>query len=209
MTKAEHVNVKDDGRAFSLNAFGMNYAFHVDATGDLVHDHFGTPAQVQPTEVSGDHIPGWATRLTDEKRELPDAGRGDFRMPAIHIRTGAGHTVTEFKFTGYEVVAGKPELDGLPATFGAERDVSTLIVTLEDEESGLEATLRYSVFPAHNAVARSYTITNKGGEEVEIKRAASFTLNLDAGEWDMVYLTGDWAREANQIRRPVDTGNQG
>ncbi len=201
--------MQSDGRAFSLNAWGMNYAFHVDASGELVHDHFGTPAAVQPTEVGPEHISGWATRLTDEKRELPDVGRGDFRLPAIHIRTGAGHTVTEFKYTGYEVVAGKPELDGLPATFGGERDVATLIVTMEDEESGLEATLRYSVFPAHNAVARSYTITNKGGEEVEIKRAASFTLNLDAGEWDMVHLAGDWAREANQVRRRVDIGTQG
>ncbi|BEJ10778.1 hypothetical protein CspHIS471_0102000 [Cutaneotrichosporon sp. HIS471] len=198
-----------DSRAFSLNAWGMNYAFHVDADGDLVHDHFGTPAAVQPTEVGSGHISGWATRLTDEKRELPDAGRGDFRLPAIHIRTGAGHTVTEFKYTGYEVVRGKPELEGLPATFGGERDVSTLIVTLEDDESGLEATLRYSVFPLHNAVAKSYTITNKGSEEVEIKRAASFTLNLDAGEWDMVYLAGDWARETNQVRRHIDVGTQG
>lgn len=209
MSESKHVQVQADGRAFSLNAYGMNYCFHVDAEGELVHDHFGTPAVVTPTEVGPEHISGWATRLTDEKREFPDAGRGDFRLPAIHIRTGAGHTVTEFKYTGYEVVSGKPELDGLPSTFGGERDVATLVVTLEDEESALEATLRYSVFPAYNAVARSYTITNKGNQDVEIKRAASFTLNLDSGDWDMVQLTGDWAREASQERRPVNMGTQG
>lgn len=209
MSEAKHIEVQAEGRAFSLNAYGMNYAFHVDATGELVHDHFGTPAVVTPTEVGPEHISGWATRLTDEKREFPDAGRGDFRLPAIHIRTGAGHTVTEFKYQGYKVQAGKPELEGLPATFGGERDVATLIVTLADEESGLEAILRYSVFPEYNAVARSYTIINKGNQDVELKRAASFTLNLDSGEWDMVQLSGDWAREASQQRRPVNMGTQG
>lgn len=205
---SNHIEVGAD-KTFALSAQGMDYRFHVDAHGELVHDHFGSPAPALPPRGARDNQPGWGERLVDEMRELPDHGRGDFRLPAVHIRHGAGHTVTAFEYASHEVVSGKPTLPGLPATFGKSDEVTTLLVKLVDAEAQLEATLSYSVFPKYNAVARSFSVTNKGTKEAEIQRAASFVLNLEPGEWDMTYLAGDWSRETRQHRQSIHMGTQG
>lgn len=201
------INVTEDKTpAFAIIGKGMEYRLHVDGDGELIHDHFGSPASGLPPSAPVDGVSGWTARLGDEKRELPDFGRGDFMSPAIHIKTGKGHCVTAFKYVGHKTTKTKPKLDNLPSTFG---NSDTLILDLKDEESGLEIQLRYTSFPKYNAVARSYTIKNNGSSDVEIKRAASFTLNFEPGTWDMISLSGDWAREARQSRHPVHIGLQG
>lgn len=201
------VQVSDD-LLFSLSGKEMEYRFHVN-DGELVHDHFGGPASLLPATLASGEESGWGVALLDEDREFPDSGRGDYRLPAIHIRHTAGHTVSDFQYVSHEVVSGKQALPGLPSTFGAAGDVTTLVITMVDAEARLEAQLRYSVFPRFNAIARSFTITNNGPGAVEIQRAASFPLGLPNGDWDMIQLSGDWAREANQSRRPIHVGLQG
>ncbi|TXT13168.1 hypothetical protein VHUM_01569 [Vanrija humicola] len=191
---------------FVLSGSGVEYRFHVAADGELIHDHFGAPA---PGLASSTGPAPWGRALLDERREFPDLGRGDFRLPAFIVRHAAGHTVTAFKYAGHRVLEGKPALPGLPATFGTEADVTTLVVDLADAHSGIVAELSYSVFPAHNAIARSFTLRNGGTTPVEIQRASSFTLDLPSGEWEMVQLAGDWCRERVEMRRPVFPGTQG
>jgi alpha-galactosidase len=70
--------------------------------------------------------------------------------------------VTVFKYEGYEIVEGKRGLPGLPATYGDRSSASTLLVHLKDEVADLSATLSYAVFPAHNAIVRSFSAKNHG-----------------------------------------------
>jgi alpha-galactosidase len=197
----------DDGK-FVLSGPGVDYRFHVDATGDLVHDYYGAPIG-QYTPVTDQGGRGWGIEIAEKKREFPDSGRGDFRLPAIHLRHSTGSTVTHFKYTGYEIISGKPSLDGLPATFGTSSQVSTLIIRLSDPITSVDAELYYSIFPQHKAIVRSFKITNRNSEAIEVQRAASMSVDFPGEEWEFLRLCGDWGREMQMERTPVHRGVQG
>lgn len=195
---------------FSLNGPAISYQFHIDEEGELIHDHFGAPASpVLPFGSGKSSQPGWGVRQLGRRKEFPDSGRGDFRLPAIHICHAAGHTVTALKYVRYEIIDGKTECGVLPTTKGNAGDVASLVIHLADDASGLEACLRYSIFPESNAIARSFSITNCGSSTVTVERAASFSIDMPKGERDMIQLSGDWGSEAQQIRRRVYQGTQG
>lgn len=137
--------------------------------------------------------------LSNVRREFPDVGRSDFRLPAIHIKHADGNTVSAFHYQSHEIMDGKPSLPGLPATYGEAGDVSTLIVHLYDNYSDVSAALSYSVFPKYNAVARSFQITNNGTQNISIERAASFSLDLPNLDLQMIELQGDWSHEVHPL----------
>lgn len=180
-----------------------------DETGDLRTDHFGGRVTgaipVDPSPV----VDGWTGMPDRVRREFPDQGRGDFRIPALRIRQAEGHTVSAQKYQSYTLLHGKPDLPGLPATFGTEKDVSTLVVHLRDEYSSVTADLIYSVFPEYNAIVRSVSITNNGSQPISIEALASFSTDLPYEDLEMISLRGDWAREAHRMRRKVEYGTQG
>lgn len=201
----------EDGPApsFSLASSDISYQFHVDPdTLDLIHDHWGGYAEEIIHQEAG-NVNGWGSQYTYRLREFPDSGRGDFRTPAIHIQHATGDTVSAFSYTGYEVTTGKPGLPGLPATYGEEEEVSTLIVHLYDEYSAISADLYYSIFPNHNAITRSFRLTNKGNTTATVLRASSWSIDTRNEELDLINLRGDWAHEAQLNRRTVGYGEQG
>ncbi|PHH69434.1 hypothetical protein CDD80_6740 [Ophiocordyceps camponoti-rufipedis] len=205
---SEAIVVKDG--SFALNGDDVSYRFHVDvATGDLVSDHFGAPVDEQSVDADLASLNGWVGLLGRLPREMPDLGRGDFRTPAVQIRQTAGYTVSDFRYRSHELVQGKPPLQGLPSTFGSDEDVSTLLVHLYDNYSNVAADLSYSIFPRHDAVVRSVSITNRGGGNITVEKLASMSVDMPYGDYDMVELKGDWAREAMRVRRKVDYGTQG
>ncbi|RJE24664.1 Alpha-galactosidase [Aspergillus sclerotialis] len=199
-----------DGTAFTLNGDNVSYRFHVDnSTGDLRSDHFGgsltgpIPAAAEP------ETQGWVGLQGRVRREFPDQGRGDFRVPAIRIRQTEGYTVSDLQYQSHSVMQGKPALPGLPATFGNEQDVSTLIVHLYDNYSAVAADLMYSVFPKNDAIVRSVNVMNKGDGAITIESLASLSVDMPYEDFDMIGLRGDWAREAHRQRRKVEYGVQG
>lgn len=206
-----HIAVLVDGTTFTLNGNTVSYRFHVDPkTGDLRADHFGSritgPIPVDPRPP----INGVPTDLPDRvRRELPDQGRGDFRVPAIRIRQPEGHTVSDLKYRSHTKVKGKPAIPDLPATFGSERDVTTIIIHLYDEESGAAADLTYSIFPKYDAVVRSVSVMNQGKGNITVEVLASLSVDFPVQELDMITLSGDHMREAHRDRRKVERGLQG
>ncbi|KAJ5497471.1 hypothetical protein N7463_009458 [Penicillium fimorum] len=198
-----------DGTFFALNGENVSYRIHVDnATGDLLGDHFGGPVGTDiPLEAVGE-VNGWDSHIGRVRREFPDQGRGDFRIPAIRIRQSAGYTVSEFQYKSHKLIPGKPALPGLPSTFGTEEDVSTLVISLYDKYSDVGADLSYSIFPKHDAIVRSVNVTNHGKENITIESLASLSVDLPFEELDMISLRGDWAREAHRERERITYGIQ-
>lgn len=177
---------------------GVSYLFHVDhESGDLVSDHFGGPTAdfVPAAPIS---TQGWHDGLANVRREFPDVGRSDLRLPAIHIRHSDSSTVSAFAYQSHEVMEGKPPLPGLPATFGNAEDVSTVKVTMYDNYSDVTAVLSYSIFPRYNAIARSFQIMNNGSNDIVIERAASFSTDMPNLDLDMIEL---------QVRSFMGTGS--
>lgn len=198
-----------DETSFSLDGDRMSYRFHVDnATGDLIGDHFGGIAY-ETVPVPEPQIHGWVGLPGRIRREFPDLGRGDFRTPAVRVRQSAGYAISELQYQSHEVVEGKPSLPGLPALFGGEQDVSTLVVRLFDNYSAVAVDLTYSLFPAYDAIVRSVNITNLGEGNITVEKLASFSVDLPYTDLDMIELRGDWARENMRTRRKVEYGTQG
>ncbi|KAJ5348922.1 hypothetical protein MYU51_007265 [Penicillium brevicompactum] len=209
---AQNTNTKPivaDGTSFALNGDNVSYRFHVDnSTGDLLGDHFGGPVTGDiPLESVGD-VNGWVGTTGRVRREFPDQGRGDFRIPAIRIRQSAGYTVSDLQYKSHRIVAGKPAIAGLPATMGSEEDVSTLVVSLYDKYSDVAADLSYSIFPKYDAIVRSVNVTNHGEGNITIESLASLSVDLPFEDLEMISLRGDWAREAHKERRKVEYGIQ-
>ena len=71
---------------------------------------------------------------------------GDFREGSIQVRDKNGHEAVQLTYKSHEIIAGKPELKGLPSTFPGKDSVETLAVKMADDVIGLEAILYYSVF---------------------------------------------------------------
>ncbi|RAH86358.1 alpha-galactosidase C [Aspergillus japonicus CBS 114.51] len=199
-----------EGTNFALNGDQASYRFHVNhTTGDLVSDHFGglvTGAIPSPQEPA---VNGWVGMAGRIRREFPDQGRGDFRIPAVRIRQSPGYTVSDLQYTSHEVIPGKNALPGLPSTFGNAQEVTTLVVHLYDNYSSVAADLSYSIFPKYDAVVRSVNITNQGSANITIEALASLSIDFPYEDLDMISLRGDWAREAQVQRRKVDYGVQG
>lgn len=198
-----------DGTSFALNGDHSSYRFHVDElTGDLLSDHFGGSA-TESMAILPPAVNGWVDMIGRVKREYPDLGRGDFRIPALQIRQSEGYTVSDLQYRSHRVARGKPGLPGLPSTFGTEDDVSTLVVSLFDNYSSIAVDLSYSIFPKYDAVVRSVNITNEGQGNITIEKAASLSVDLPFEDLELIELRGDWAREAMRTRRKVDYGTQG
>lgn len=198
-----------DGTSFSLNGKTMSYRFHVDnATGKLLGDHFGgTVTGDIPQEALGE-LNGWAGFEGRVRREFPEQGLGDFRIPAVRIRESPGYEISDLQYKSHKISRGKSALPGLPATMGAEEDVSTLVVHLYDEYSDVAADLSYSIFPEYDAIARSVNITNHGKANITVEALASLSVDLPVADLDMISLRGDWAREASRERTKVEYGVQ-
>ncbi|KAB8069136.1 putative alpha-galactosidase C [Aspergillus leporis] len=200
-----------DGTTFTLNGDNVSYRFHVNETsGDLLSDHFGG-ALTGPSFKTPDPeaFGGWVGVAGRVRREFPDQGRGDFRIPAVRIRQSAGYTLTDLQYQSHSVVQGKPDLPGLPATHGNEEDVTTLVVKLYDNYSSIAVDLSYSIFPKYDAIVRSVNVTNKGTGNITVEALASFSADFPYEDLDMISLNGDWAREAHRQRRKVEYGTQG
>ncbi|ORX34126.1 putative alpha-galactosidase C [Kockovaella imperatae] len=183
---------------FALCGESVDYRFHVDKTSKrLILDHFGAPGQGAGTFPN--------------RFEFADIGRGDCRLPSIHIRHAEGHTVSDFQYFHHRIVKGKPSSSSHPVVFGSREEVEVLIVYLHDPYSKINADLTYSIFPKYNAIIRSVTLSNKSSQAVIIERAASLCLDFVPinEDWDMTQLHGDWGRECHRLRRPIHFGTQG
>jgi alpha-galactosidase len=77
--------------------------FHVDHnSGDLVADHFGGAiSDFTPPAVPWDA--GWNAEMANDRREFPDFGRSDPRLPAIHIEHADGDTVSAFRYQSHNI----------------------------------------------------------------------------------------------------------
>ncbi|MEK4508334.1 alpha-galactosidase [Paenibacillus anaericanus] len=140
-------------------------------------------------------------------REFPSYGNGDFREPALEVYLQDGTTVTDFRYEGYTVRKGKPRLEGLPSSYvESEDEADTLEIVLLDVKSGLKATLLYTAFNNLDAITRSVRIENLGQDKVVLNRVLSANVDFHHSDFDMLQLSGTWARERHVHKRSLVPG---
>ena len=85
------------------------------------------------------------------RQEYPVYGTTDYRHPAIEILQKNGSRISEFKYDGYQILPGKPKLQGLPATYTEkDEEAQTLCIKLKDEVTGIVLELLYTILHRGN-----------------------------------------------------------
>lgn len=146
--------------------------------------------------------------LDTMRAEYPAYGNTDLRIPAYQVKLDNGTRITDLKYESYEIVKGKEKLKGLPSLTGNGEQVDTLHITLVDNLINLKIILSYSVFNEENVIARSAKFINEGNSSLSILRALSMGIDFDHCDFDMLSLSGSWARERHVVRRGIVHGAQ-
>lgn len=144
------------------------------------------------------------------RMEYPCSGTGDFREPAFELRQENGSRISCLKYRSHRIFAGKPGLEGLPATYVEEEDeAETVEIWMTDELLKLDCILSYTIFRDYPAIARSVRFVNRGTETVTLERVLSASVDLPDSDYEMISLTGAWARERQVKERRLQHGVQG
>ena len=218
------IQINETYRVFKLDTKHSSYVLGVNGDGYAGHMYYGDRLTFDGGEMSDtgnmlsllgadqkNSIPADSQR---EKVNLHDTflweygvpGYGDFREPCLEVDAGSGEEALEFLYKGYEVVKGKPALEGLPSTFSD--DCETLVLHLSESDLKLELKLYYSVFEEEDAITRTVVVENHGGISCHLERVMSLCLDLRDGGLDLITLHGAWGRERNVYRREVGEGKQ-
>ena len=143
------------------------------------------------------------------RQEYPVYGTGDYKTPALCIRQEDGSRIINFVYKGYEIRKGKPSLAPLPATYTEnEEEADTLEITLHDEKLDTDLVLSYTIYRDYPVITRNTRFLQKGPQTIVLEKAMSACVEFLDMDFEMVQLSGAWARERYVKNRPLEMGIQ-
>jgi alpha-galactosidase len=200
-------------REWHLENGRVSYAMRVLENGWLGHLHVGAPLRPGASlrHLGPAQFPGFTNRVGEPVAfEVPVPGVGDFRVPGLVVESPDGSTVLDLCYVGHRILAGKPELPGLPSTYVEDDgEAETLEVDLRDALTGFRVVVRTTLFAGRPVVARSLSLHNEGEAVLTVRCAMSAVLDLPDARWQLVTLSGQWARERHVHDRSLEPGRQG
>jgi len=214
------IHVNDASLSFHLTNKHASYIFRVlEKSAQLEHLYYGKAVhhrddfshlierEVRPStnRFTGDHT----SSFEHIKQEYPSFGTTDFRYPAFTIHQPNGSAITDFRYQGYEIIQGKPALDGLPHTYVEDTtEAETLIITLVDDVINVSLELSYTIYTNRAVITRHSKFTNHSQNTYTLTDAQSMNIDFPDDDFDMVQLNGAWAREAHVSVSPLKKGVQ-
>ncbi len=210
----------EKNRVFKLDTPNTSYLMGVvDAWGYLLHYYYGKKLDTADvTYLARTDEPPYTPERNDRDKlsfldgapmEYPTGGIGDFRVHCLEVCDAGGHNAVQLRYRSHVIQKGKPKLAGLPATFGTERDCTSLSIFMEDPVLRLEVELQYTVFETLDAITRSVRITNKAQAPIYLTKVLSACVDMDNREYELLTLHGSWARERHIQYRKIGYGRQG
>jgi alpha-galactosidase len=200
------------GREWHLTNGRTSFAMRVLENGWLGHLHAGAPLRPGGSRrhLGPAAFEGYTNRVGEPVGlEVPVPGVGDFRVPALIVEGPDGSSVLDLRYVEHRISAGKPDLPGLPSTYAESGDeAETLEIDLVDEPNGLRVTVRTTLFADRPVLARSLTLVNGGSAPLVVRCAMSAVLDLPDAGWNLMTLSGTWAREQHVHHRPLVPGRQ-
>ncbi|MBQ3504529.1 MAG: alpha-galactosidase [Oscillospiraceae bacterium] len=214
------ITYQEQSRIFKLDTPRTSYIMGIeDSFGYLLHYYYGRRLHTDNVRyLSRTGEPPYTPERNDRDKlsfldcapfEYPMGGIGDFREHCLEIRTAGGHNAVEAGYRSHRIFRGKATLPGLPATFAEETECESLVITLADEQVGLEIDLQYAVFEGLDVITRSVCIRNVGQEPVYLTKVLSLCLDMDNRDYSLLTLHGSWARERRIHSRKLGYGRQG
>ena len=208
----------ENDKSFILQAKDATYILRIRKDKYLEHVYYGS--KIEKPVISQMARDKWRVAFSANpdddqgfsldamRAEYPAYGNTDLRMPAYQVQLENGTRITDLTYESYEIVKGKGKLKGLPSLTGSEDQVETLYITLVDALINLKVILSYSMFKDENVIVRSTHFINQGNTNLSILRALSMSIDFDRYDFDMLSLSGSWARERHIVRRTITHGTQ-
>lgn len=142
-------------------------------------------------------------------REYPTCGNSDYRNPSLEATFYEGSRVIDLEYEGYSIEKGKQGLEGLPSVYTEEQDeVQSLHITLSDRVQNLTVILTYTVLEDYDAITKSVKIMNHSEKSVILDKVLSCDVDFNQSDFDILHLSGSWARERHIERTSLRSGIQ-
>ena len=143
------------------------------------------------------------------KQEFPTYGTGDYRSPALTIVQENGSRIVNFTYASHEIYNGKKDIHPLPATYVENEDeAQTLEITLHDAVMDTDLILSYTIYEDYPVIIRNAKISHKGSEKIVLDKIMSASVEFNDMDYEMVHLSGGWARERYVKNRKLEMGIQ-
>ncbi|MEC9485631.1 MAG: alpha-galactosidase [Candidatus Izemoplasma sp.] len=198
--------IKISDKVFHLSTETTSYLFCVNEHNHLEHLYYGEHLDVL------DNIDAYLERYAFElgsatsyradtrgymlnhvKLEASTYGKGDYRLPMLHIEGKDGIRTTDFTYKSHHIITNYT-VKNMPLS----RKEETLKVILYDDILDLELALYYSVFTRENIITRHAEIRNCSSDDVVLDRASSINLDLLYNKQVLTKLDGAWIREKHK-----------
>ena len=206
-------------KTFNLSTSKTSYVLKVLGSNHVAHVYWGKKIKAKNLDyvlrsknwgsflTNTDNIDDFMLEMTPQ--EYPGYGSTDLRTPAVELQFSDGTSATDFRYESHNIYAGKNKLNNLPATYVEdENEAMTLELTLVDSLKNVKLILSYSVFEEFDAITRSVKIINESNEDVNINRVLSANVDFRDSNYELLQLSGAWARERHIIRKEIRSGSQ-
>ena len=206
-------------KTFNLSTSKTSYVLKVLGCNHVAHVYWGKKIKAKNLDyvlrsknwgsflTNTDNIDDFMLEMTPQ--EYPGYGSTDLRTPAVELQFSDGTSATDFRYESHNIYAGKNKLNNLPATYVEdENEAMTLELTLVDSLKNVKLILSYSVFEEFDAITRSVKIINESNEDVNINRVLSANVDFRDSDYELLQLSGAWARERHIIRKEIRSGSQ-
>ncbi len=206
--------IKVSKKVFKLDTQNTSYIFTISPQGHPVHIYYGKrlpsadvdALQMKNTIVFGsavDYAPGYS--LDSQLLEYSGIGKGDYRHSPLECVAPDGSFVTDFVYESHRVTPGTCVSScGLPFATGAGE---TLMLWLRDTKfRSLRLCLNYTVFADCDVICRNAELHNGENKAVSIRKIMSAMVDFPEADYQLLTLSGGWAKEAHIQTVPVSSG---
>ena len=143
------------------------------------------------------------------KQEYPSYGTGDFRYPAFEMKQQNGSRVSNFEYVCHSIYPGKKKIEPLPSTYVEEdTEAESLEIELYDSLIDSRLILTYTIYENEPIITRNAKFYYEGNEEIYLTSAMSASIDLPDMDYEMIQLSGAWARERHVKNRKLEHGVQ-
>ena len=207
--------IKFENERFHLSNNYFSYVLEISREKHLLHRYWGRPLKEFRDSAPLQKIDrGFSPQLNDFEnertysldvlpQEYPVRGHSDFRIPAYTVELENGTNITELNYVSYKILNGKPQLKGLPASFGGGQ---TLEIELRDSCGNFTVFLSYTIFEDSSILARSVRFVNTGSKKIKIHNAASAAVDFSDNNFEIISLYGGHAAERTIQRQRLSRG---
>ncbi len=135
-------------------------------------------------------------------------GIGDYRTDCVKIINANGSCAVDYRYHSYRIEEGKYSLQGLPAFYGDKTQGETLVIEMEDKNTGMKLELLYGILSEADMITRAARIINDSTETIHVMRAMSMCLDFPNDQLDWVHFYGKHTMEREFQRSRLIHGRQ-